>query len=231
VTALTILGAGSAVLTLLGLAVALHQSSQPPPYQALPVLQVFAALTPLFLLARYPLLAWRIGYLVALFVPLIRGEPRVEYFQAVLLVVVFSFAGLRHARPVLWWMRALMLIPTWLTIRSSLGLDGDDRHVVGDNIVHFPGDARAFLEYRASGLLELGTLDLFDESVTISAGALPQASPSPPPGVVLQAEQAGRPSRPTTPLRSRLPTHPQTGDWDGCRTGSQLPRDRWTKKI
>ena len=42
----------------------------------------------------YPLLAWRLGYLSVLLVPLISGEPRVNVVVAVALVIVFVAAGL-----------------------------------------------------------------------------------------------------------------------------------------
>ena len=77
-----------------------------------------AVVAPLPLAARYPLLAWRIGWLALLLVPLVPaawwggwpwGPP-----QLLALLAAFCLAGVRQPRPVLWWMWALSLIPWWL---------------------------------------------------------------------------------------------------------------------
>jgi len=78
------------------------------------LLLVPAGLAPLSLAPRYPLLSWRIAWLTALLAPLIPGQSRWDPAQITVLMVVFGVAGLRHARPVLWWMWALMLVPVWL---------------------------------------------------------------------------------------------------------------------
>jgi len=76
---------------------------------------------PLPLAGRWPLLAWRAGWLALLLAPLVPaawwggwpwGPP-----QVLALLVAFCLAGVRCQRPVLWWMWALSLIPwsLWLT--------------------------------------------------------------------------------------------------------------------
>jgi signal transduction histidine kinase len=83
-----------------------------------------AAVAPLPLAARYPLLAWRIGWLALLLVPLVPaawwggwpwGPP-----QLIALLAAFCLAGVRHQRAVLWWMWALTLIPWWLWLNADL---------------------------------------------------------------------------------------------------------------
>ena len=76
-----------------------------------------AALAPLALILRYPLLAWRVGWLALLLVPLVPaawwggwpwGPP-----QLIAMLAAFCLAGVRCERAVLWSMWALSLIP-WL---------------------------------------------------------------------------------------------------------------------
>jgi signal transduction histidine kinase len=83
-----------------------------------------AAVAPFPLAFRYPLLAWRIGWLELLLVPLVPatwwggwpwGPP-----QLAALFVAFCAAGLRHPRATLWWMFALMLIPWWFWLRADV---------------------------------------------------------------------------------------------------------------
>jgi signal transduction histidine kinase len=76
------------------------------------------AVLPLPLAARYPLLAWRIGWTAFLLVPLAGvhwwgGWPWYPV-QLPLLVIVFWVAGIRQQRPVLWWMWGLTLLAWWL---------------------------------------------------------------------------------------------------------------------
>ena len=98
---------------------------------ALAVLLALAVVLPLALAARYPLLGWRIGWLALLLVPLVKSSSlgvRVSWWggwpwdpvQILVLVVLFCVAGVRHQRPVLWWMWALSLVPWWLHV----GKDG-----------------------------------------------------------------------------------------------------------
>jgi signal transduction histidine kinase len=83
-----------------------------------------AAVLPLPLAARYPMLAWRIGWLELLFCPLAPaawwggwpwGPP-----QLVALLGAFCLAGIRLQRPALWWMWALTLIPWWLWLTRDV---------------------------------------------------------------------------------------------------------------
>jgi signal transduction histidine kinase len=82
------------------------------------VLVALAVVVPLPLASRYPLLGWRLGWLALLLVPLagVRWEGGWPWdpVQMLALAVVFCVAGMRHQRPVLWWMWALTLIPWWL---------------------------------------------------------------------------------------------------------------------
>jgi signal transduction histidine kinase len=122
VGACTALGSALFVVAVLGVLFALarshlYSSPPPPPYSGAwrpPALEISAALSIVLLAVRYPLLAWRIGYLIVLLVPLMSGEPRVNVVVAVALVVAFVAAGLRHARLVLWSMWTLMLAPVWI---------------------------------------------------------------------------------------------------------------------
>jgi len=83
-----------------------------------------AVVAPLPLAARYPMLAWRIGWLALLLVPLVPatwaagwpwGAP-----QVLALFGAFCLAGVRQPRPTLWWMWALSLIPWWLWLSKDL---------------------------------------------------------------------------------------------------------------
>jgi signal transduction histidine kinase len=76
------------------------------------------AVLPLPLAARYPLLAWRIGWTAFLLVPLAGvhwwgGWPWYPV-QVPILLIVFWVAGIRQQRPVLWWMWGLTLLAWWL---------------------------------------------------------------------------------------------------------------------
>jgi signal transduction histidine kinase len=80
----------------------------------------------LLLAWRHPLLAWRIGYLGVLFLPLQKPamalssrSPGWESGLLVLLVVVFCLAGWGHSRPALWWMCALMPVPLGLWLEPD----------------------------------------------------------------------------------------------------------------
>ena len=54
-------------------------------------------------------------------------------------------------------------------VRGRLGLDGDQRHVVGDDVVHLAGDPGALLEQRPASLVELALRDLLGQRVARSA--------------------------------------------------------------
>lgn len=85
-------------------------------------------LGPLSLAWRFPLFAWRVGYLAALIVPATTLRPfaalppnlRLPPEQLLLLVAVLCVAGLRHSRAALWWMWALMALPAWIWLGPGL---------------------------------------------------------------------------------------------------------------
>ncbi|HTT59033.1 MAG TPA: sensor histidine kinase [Acidimicrobiales bacterium] len=85
-------------------------------------------LGPFFLAWRYPLFAWRVGFLAALIIPAISMRPfgalppryQLPPEQLALLVVVLCLAGIRHSRAALWWMWALMAIPSWIWLGPGL---------------------------------------------------------------------------------------------------------------
>ncbi|GAA5201640.1 histidine kinase [Rugosimonospora acidiphila] len=68
---------------------------------------------PLPLIVRYPLLAWRLGYLAALLAPLLPERPWGTWVwdpaQIPVFGLAFCVAGLRYARPLRWAMWALMV--------------------------------------------------------------------------------------------------------------------------
>jgi signal transduction histidine kinase len=79
---------------------------------------------PLPLAARRPMLAWRIGWLALLLVPLVPaawwgGWPWGPG-QIFALLGAFCLAGIRQRRPELWWMWALSLIPWWLWLTADV---------------------------------------------------------------------------------------------------------------
>src|SRR5215831_1922594 len=84
----------------------------------LAVLAALAVVVPVPLAARYPLMGWRIAFLGLLAVPLTGAAWLGSWpwgpVQILVLLAVFCAAGVRHPRPVLWWMWALTLIPWWL---------------------------------------------------------------------------------------------------------------------
>jgi signal transduction histidine kinase len=79
---------------------------------------------PLALAARYPMLAWRIGWLALLLAPLVPaawwgGWPWGRG-QVLALLGAFFLAGIRQKRAALWWMWALTLIPWWLWLTADV---------------------------------------------------------------------------------------------------------------
>jgi signal transduction histidine kinase len=97
---------------------------QHPPLGAGHILLALAVVAPLPLAARYPLLAWRIGWLALLLGPLVTADWSGGWpwgpVQVLVLLGVFCVAGVRQQRQVLWWMWALTLIPWWLWIGRDL---------------------------------------------------------------------------------------------------------------
>jgi signal transduction histidine kinase len=76
--------------------------------------EVAAVVGVLLLCVRYPLLAWRIGYLTLLFVPLVLDVKAIRLPLAIALLVCYWVAGLRHGRSASWAMCLLMLLPAWV---------------------------------------------------------------------------------------------------------------------
>src|SRR5215467_9066418 len=79
---------------------------------------------PLPLAARYPMLAWRIGWLALLLVPLVPADWHGGWpwgaGQILAALGAFCLAGVRQWRPELWWMWALSLIPWWLWLAADV---------------------------------------------------------------------------------------------------------------
>src|SRR5215831_6679128 len=79
---------------------------------------------PLPLAAWYPMLAWRIGWLALLLVPLVPADWHGGWpwgaGQVLALLGAFCLAGVRQRRPELWWMWALSLIPWWLWLTADV---------------------------------------------------------------------------------------------------------------
>jgi len=83
-----------------------------------------AVVAPLPLSARFPMLAWRTGWLALLLTPLVPaawwggwpwGPP-----QLLALLGAFALAGVRQPRLELWWMWALTLVPWWLWLIADV---------------------------------------------------------------------------------------------------------------
>jgi signal transduction histidine kinase len=81
----------------------------------LAVLAALAVVAPVPLAVRYPLMGWRVAWLGLLAIPLTGASWLGSWpwgpVQILVLLAVFCAAGVRHPRPVLWWMWALTLIP------------------------------------------------------------------------------------------------------------------------
>jgi signal transduction histidine kinase len=98
-------------------------SGQPPAGAAQRLLAVVVVL-PLPLAAKYPMLAWRAGWLALLLSPLLPaawwggwpwGPP-----QILALLGAFCLASIRQRRATLWWMWALTLIPWWVWLVKDI---------------------------------------------------------------------------------------------------------------
>jgi signal transduction histidine kinase len=102
----------------------LQLSSAPP---AAMWLLALAAVVPLALVLRWPLLSWRVGWLGLLLVPLFDlhwwgGWPW-DPVQIPVLLAVLCAAGIHRRRPALYWLFALTLLPWWCwAIQDRLGL-------------------------------------------------------------------------------------------------------------
>jgi signal transduction histidine kinase len=63
---------------------------------------------------RFPVIAWRLGLLAAVLIPLTREPAGIDGGQFAVLVVLFCAAALTAERTVLWWMCALTVALSWL---------------------------------------------------------------------------------------------------------------------
>jgi signal transduction histidine kinase len=86
---------------------------------------VLAVVVPLPLAARYPLLGWRVGWVILLLASVAGGARSWpdrwlwNQVQVTVLVVVFCAAGMRSQRAALWWMWALTLMPWLVWLRRA----------------------------------------------------------------------------------------------------------------
>jgi signal transduction histidine kinase len=78
--------------------------------------EVAAVLALLSLCFRYPLLAWRIGFVALLFLPLVASD---RLPISIALLLCYWVAGLRHGRAASWAMCLLLLLPIWLLMRGE----------------------------------------------------------------------------------------------------------------
>ena len=114
-TAYAALGVATLALCVVNLVPGVSQPGQ--------LLLAVPVVAPLPLAARYPMLAWRIGWLALLLAPLVPatwwgGWPWGRG-QILALLGAFCLAGIRQQRPELWWMWALTLIPWWLWLAAG----------------------------------------------------------------------------------------------------------------
>jgi signal transduction histidine kinase len=91
------------------------------------LLALAVVVAPLALVIRYPLLGWRIACLGLLLVPLLGmrwwGNLPWDPVQILVLLVALCAAGIRHGRPVLYWLFALTLVPSWFwAVHDGLGV-------------------------------------------------------------------------------------------------------------
>ena len=78
-----------------------------------------AVLGVLLLSSRYPLLAWRIGYVALLLVPLLSPNHAIKAPLSIAVLVCYWVAGLRHGRATAWAMWLLNLLPVWVLMRGQ----------------------------------------------------------------------------------------------------------------
>ena len=92
------------------------------------LLLALPVVAPLPLAARYPMLAWRVGWLALLLAPLVPADWWGDWpwgpGQIFALLGAFCLAGIRQQRPELWWMWALTLIPWWLWLAGMADPNG-----------------------------------------------------------------------------------------------------------
>ncbi len=95
----------------------------PPLMQVVTIVWVVVALVVVLALplaVRRPLLAWRIGWLGLLTVPLLHmswwGGLPWDPVQVLVVLAMLGAAGIRHDRPVMFWLWLLTLVPWWFWI-------------------------------------------------------------------------------------------------------------------
>ena len=98
-----------------------------------------AEVLPLALVVRYPLMAWRLGWLAALLTPLAPGSPWGSWPwdppQIPLFLAAYCVVGLRHERRVLWTMWALTLGVLWLWVPDPVDSGGGSIAFTGATLV------------------------------------------------------------------------------------------------
>jgi signal transduction histidine kinase len=94
-------------------AVTIWKLTRLPLDEGAPHLTLIGLLGLLLAAPRFPLIAWRLGLLAALLVP-VTGEPFVDGGQFAVLVVIFCVAAATAERTVLWGMCASMVALSWL---------------------------------------------------------------------------------------------------------------------
>ena len=99
------------------------------PATVLKLVALAVVVIPLVLAIRYPLLAWRAGWLALWLVPLLGaywwGGLPWDLAQILVLLAVLCAAGIRHGRAVLCWLWALTLLPWWFwMLRQGPGAVG-----------------------------------------------------------------------------------------------------------
>lgn len=73
----------------------------------------------LLLCISYPLLAWRIGYLVFFLFPLVAANNAIRWPMAIAILICYWTAGRRHGRAAAWAMCLFNLVPVWAFMRGQ----------------------------------------------------------------------------------------------------------------
>jgi signal transduction histidine kinase len=74
---------------------------------------IAAVLGVLLLCVRYPLLAWRIGFVAIFLLSLGGNNHAIRAPMAIAILICYAVAGLRHGRATAWAMSLLNLLPVW----------------------------------------------------------------------------------------------------------------------
>ena len=89
-----------------------------------PRLVLFGFLGLLLAAPRFPLIAWRLGLLAAVLIPLTVEPAGIDGGQFAVLVVLFWAAAVTAERTVLWWMCGLTVALSWLWLPLGGRLEG-----------------------------------------------------------------------------------------------------------